>query len=46
MVKYGVYNYEARTAVTRGFMDILQGRLSVDAALDAAQREVDFIVGQ
>jgi lactose/L-arabinose transport system substrate-binding protein len=46
MVKYGVFNYEARTAVTRGFMDILQGRTTVDAALDAAQREVEFIISQ
>ena len=46
MVKYGVYNYEARTAVIRGFMDILQGRTSIDAALDAAHREVEFIINQ
>jgi lactose/L-arabinose transport system substrate-binding protein len=46
MVKYGIYNYEARTAVARGFYDVLQGRASITAAMDAAQKEVEFIVSQ
>jgi lactose/L-arabinose transport system substrate-binding protein len=46
MVKYGIYNYEARAAVSRNLTDIVQGRMTVDAALDAAQRELDFILSQ
>jgi lactose/L-arabinose transport system substrate-binding protein len=45
MIKFGIFNYEARTAVTRAFMDVLQG-ISIDTALDAAQKEVEFIVSQ
>ena len=45
-VKYGIYNYEARTAVTRGFVDIVQGRTTIQAALNEAQNEVDFIMSQ
>lgn len=45
-VKYGVYNYEARSAVARNLVDIVQGRMTIDQALDAAQKEVDFILAQ
>ncbi|MDR2069624.1 MAG: extracellular solute-binding protein [Spirochaetaceae bacterium] len=46
MVKYGVFNYEARSAVTRGMMDIMQGTKTIDDALSAAQEEVEFLVAQ
>jgi lactose/L-arabinose transport system substrate-binding protein len=46
MVKYGVFNYEGRSAVARHLPDIVAGRMTIDAALDAAQREVDFILTQ
>jgi lactose/L-arabinose transport system substrate-binding protein len=45
-VKYGLFNYEARDEVTKGMMAIIQGTSSVQAALDAAQRNVEFIVNQ
>jgi len=45
-VKYGVYNYEARTAVSKYLPDIAAGRMTIDAALDAAQRDVEFILNQ
>jgi lactose/L-arabinose transport system substrate-binding protein len=46
MVKYGIYNYEARSAVSRNLTEIVQRRMTVDAALDAAQKELDFIISQ
>jgi len=46
LVQYGVYNYEARAAVARNLPDVIAGRMSVDAALDAAQKEVDFLLNQ
>jgi lactose/L-arabinose transport system substrate-binding protein len=46
MVKYGIFNYEARSAVTRGMMDIMQGTKTVDAALSDAQEEVEFLMAQ
>ena len=46
LVKYGVYNYEARDSVARNLTDIVQKRMTVDAALDAAQKELEFIVSQ
>ncbi|MFP3091162.1 extracellular solute-binding protein [Treponema sp. TIM-1] len=46
LVKYGIFNYEARSAVTRGMMDIMQGTKSIDDALSAAQEEVEFLVAQ
>jgi lactose/L-arabinose transport system substrate-binding protein len=45
-VKYGVFNYEGRAAVARNLPDIVAGRMTIDAALDAAQREVEFLVTQ
>jgi lactose/L-arabinose transport system substrate-binding protein len=45
IVKYGIFNYEARTAVTRAMVDIMQG-MPVEQALEAAQREVEFLVAQ
>ncbi|MDR2160057.1 MAG: extracellular solute-binding protein [Treponema sp.] len=44
-VKYGVFNYEARDEVTKAMVNIRQGA-SVQAALDEAQRNVEFIVNQ
>jgi lactose/L-arabinose transport system substrate-binding protein len=46
LVKYGIFNYEARSAVTRGMMDIMQGAKSIDAALNDAQQEVEFLMAQ
>ncbi|MDR1466293.1 MAG: extracellular solute-binding protein [Treponema sp.] len=45
-VKYGVFNYEARSALTRAMMDIMQGTKTVDAALNDAQQEVEFLMAQ
>jgi lactose/L-arabinose transport system substrate-binding protein len=44
-VKYGLYNYEATDAVGRALAEVLQGS-SIDAALDAAQRNVEFLMNQ
>ncbi|MDR1420734.1 MAG: ABC transporter substrate-binding protein [Treponema sp.] len=45
-VKYGIFNYEARDEVTKALMSIMQGSTDIQAALDAAQRNVEFIVNQ
>jgi lactose/L-arabinose transport system substrate-binding protein len=45
-VKYGIFNYEARTAVARGMMDVMNGTATIDSALDSAQKEVEFIINQ
>jgi lactose/L-arabinose transport system substrate-binding protein len=44
-VKYGIFNYEARSAVTKAIMDILNGA-NPNTALQAAQDEVEFLVAQ
>jgi lactose/L-arabinose transport system substrate-binding protein len=44
--QFGAYNYEARNAVSRNLVEIVQGRMTVDAALDAAHRELEFIIAQ
>ncbi|MDR2630518.1 MAG: extracellular solute-binding protein [Spirochaetaceae bacterium] len=46
LVKYGIFNYEARSAVTRGMMDIMQGTKPIDSALNDAQQEVEFLMAQ
>ena len=43
-IRFGVFNYEARMAVGRHMADLIAGRMTVDAALDAAQREVEFLI--
>jgi lactose/L-arabinose transport system substrate-binding protein len=42
-LKFGVYNYEARDAVVRALTEILAGQ-SIDEALDAAQKSVEFTI--
>ena len=44
MVKYGVFNYEARDAAARALVDVIQGK-SIDEALDTAHRSVAFLMG-
>lgn len=44
-VKYGIYNYEARDAVTRALVEVIGGA-SIDSALETAQKDVEFQVGQ
>jgi lactose/L-arabinose transport system substrate-binding protein len=44
-VKYGVFNDEARAEVTKALADIIQGA-PVQQALDAAQKNVEFIINQ
>ncbi|MDR2535258.1 MAG: extracellular solute-binding protein [Treponema sp.] len=44
-VKFGVFNYEARDAVVRAVAEIMRGA-SIDAALDAAQKSLEFIIEQ
>ena len=41
-VKFGIFNYEGRQAVGRQLVDIAAGRQSIDGAIEAAAREVDF----
>jgi lactose/L-arabinose transport system substrate-binding protein len=45
MVKYGVFNYEARDAASRALNDILQGK-SVDEAIETAHKNVEFLIAQ
>ncbi|MDR2095999.1 MAG: extracellular solute-binding protein [Treponema sp.] len=45
LVKYGVYNYEARDAVGRAISDIMNGK-NIDAALATAQQEVEHIINE
>jgi lactose/L-arabinose transport system substrate-binding protein len=44
-ITYGLYNYEAHDAVGRAFTEVLQGA-SIDTALDAAQKSVEFLMNQ
>ncbi|MDR1867755.1 MAG: extracellular solute-binding protein [Treponema sp.] len=44
-VKYGVYNYEARTEVTRALESILQGT-PIDTALATAHQNLEFLIQQ
>jgi lactose/L-arabinose transport system substrate-binding protein len=44
-VKFGLYNYEARDAVQRAMLAVYQGG-NIDAALDTAQQEVEFLINQ
>ena len=44
-VKYGIYNYEARSEVGVAVSSILSGS-SVQDALKAAQKNVEFIMGE
>jgi lactose/L-arabinose transport system substrate-binding protein len=44
-VKFGLYNYEARDAIQRAMLAVYQGG-NIDAALDTAQQEVEFLMNQ
>jgi lactose/L-arabinose transport system substrate-binding protein len=44
-IKYGIYNYEARDAVARALADIAKGT-PIDTALAAAEKNVEFLIGQ
>ncbi len=44
-VKYGVFNYEARDAIGVAMAGILSGEKSIDAALQEAQKNVEFLMG-
>jgi lactose/L-arabinose transport system substrate-binding protein len=44
-IKMGVYNYEARDALVKAFMDTANG-VDLQRALDEAQRSVEFLVNQ
>ncbi len=44
LVKYGVFNYEARDAIGRSMADILTGK-SIDDSLKEAQKNVEFLMG-
>lgn len=43
LVKYGMFNYEARDAVARASAEILKGA-PIDASLEAAQKNVEFLM--
>jgi lactose/L-arabinose transport system substrate-binding protein len=45
MIKMGIYNYEARDALVKAFMNTINGA-DLQAALDEAQRSVEFLVNQ
>jgi lactose/L-arabinose transport system substrate-binding protein len=45
-IKMGVYNYEARDALVKAFMSVANGAAPLQAALDEAQRSVEFLVNQ
>jgi lactose/L-arabinose transport system substrate-binding protein len=42
-IKYGLFNYEARDAVSRALVEIVQGT-PVDTALATAQKNVEFLI--
>ena len=44
-ISFGVYNYEARDAIQRAQVNILNGG-NIDSELAAAQRDVEFIMNQ
>ncbi|MDR1948869.1 MAG: extracellular solute-binding protein [Spirochaetaceae bacterium] len=44
-INYGVYNYEARDAISRALTEYLQGS-SLDSVLATAQKNVEFLMGQ
>jgi lactose/L-arabinose transport system substrate-binding protein len=44
-VKFGLYNYEARDAIQRAMVSVYQGG-NIDAALETAQQEVEFLMNQ
>jgi lactose/L-arabinose transport system substrate-binding protein len=44
-VKFGLYNYEARDAIQRAMFTVYQGG-NINAALDTAQQEVEFLMNQ
>jgi len=44
-VKFGLYNYEARDAVSRAAVNVINGA-NIDAEIDNAQREVEFLMNQ
>ncbi|MDR1469164.1 MAG: extracellular solute-binding protein [Spirochaetaceae bacterium] len=43
LIKYGLFNYEARDAVSRALADIIQGA-PADTALSTAQKNVEFLI--
>jgi lactose/L-arabinose transport system substrate-binding protein len=46
LVKYGIFNYEARDAVARAMTEYQQGQASLETALANAQKNVEFLIGQ
>jgi lactose/L-arabinose transport system substrate-binding protein len=44
-VRFGLYNYEARDAVSRAAVNVLGGA-NIDAEIATAQQDVDFIMSQ
>jgi lactose/L-arabinose transport system substrate-binding protein len=43
LIKYGLFNYEARDAVSRALAEIIQGS-PTDTALSTAQKNVEFLI--
>jgi lactose/L-arabinose transport system substrate-binding protein len=43
IIKYGMFNYEARNAVALALIDIQRGA-SPDVAFSAAQKNVEFLI--
>jgi lactose/L-arabinose transport system substrate-binding protein len=44
-VKFGLYNYEARDAVSRAASNIILGA-NIDTEINNAQSEVEFLMNQ
>ncbi|AEE15574.1 ABC transporter substrate-binding protein [Treponema brennaborense] len=45
LVKYGVFNYEARDAIGQQITDIVSGKKTIEKALADAQKQVEFLMG-
>jgi lactose/L-arabinose transport system substrate-binding protein len=44
-IKYGMFNYEARNNIALALVDIIKGT-PIDAALEKAQRDTEFLIGE
>jgi lactose/L-arabinose transport system substrate-binding protein len=44
IIKYGLFNYEARNAVSRALIEIVQQGTAPEAAFSTAQKNVEFLI--
>jgi len=45
LVKFGLYNYEARDAVAKAAQNVIHGA-NIDTEIANAQKEVEFLMNQ